>query len=94
MFQVESVVNQPVTRTAALISLVCALWSLIYGGTYILRFGTMRGMEKASMWAEVRCTALYIKEMMIDSSFYRKPKRLKLRSSGMSGSSLRSLLFG
>ena len=53
MFQVDSIVNEPITRTAALVSLVFALWGLIYGGVYILRFGTMRSMYKATSWAQV-----------------------------------------
>ncbi|KAH7335648.1 hypothetical protein B0J17DRAFT_667217 [Rhizoctonia solani] len=51
MFQVEGS-DQPVMRTAALIALVCALWSLTFGCIYILRFSTMRSMHKASRWAE------------------------------------------
>ena len=44
--------NEPVTRTTALISLVCALLSLVFGCVYILRFQTMRSMKKAVRWAE------------------------------------------
>ncbi|KAG8729866.1 hypothetical protein FRC11_007862 [Ceratobasidium sp. 423] len=51
MFQVEGS-DQPVMRTAALIALICALWSLAFGCIYILRFSTMRSMHKASRWAE------------------------------------------
>ncbi|KAJ1300330.1 hypothetical protein OPQ81_005151 [Rhizoctonia solani] len=51
MFQVEGS-DQPVMRTAAIIALVCALWSLTFGCIYILRFSTMRSMHKASRWAE------------------------------------------
>lgn len=53
MFQVEDAVNDPLTRTAALLSLICALMSLSYGCMYIVRFGTMRSMYRASRWAEV-----------------------------------------
>lgn len=53
MFQIPSAASDPVTRTAALLSLVCALMSLSYGCMYIFRFGTMRTMYKASRWAEV-----------------------------------------
>lgn len=52
MFQVDGS-NEPVMRTAALIALVCALWSLTFGCMYILRFSTMKSMHKASRWAEV-----------------------------------------
>lgn len=54
MFQIPSAATDPVTRTAALLSLICALMSLSYGCMYIVRFGTMRSMYKASRWAEVR----------------------------------------
>ena len=53
MFQIPSALNDPLTRTAALLSLVCALMSLSYGCIYIVRFGTMRSMYRASRWAEV-----------------------------------------
>jgi hypothetical protein len=58
LFQIEDASNSPTTRTTALISLICSLMSLLYGGTYILRFGTMRGMDKAVRWAEVRMGSL------------------------------------
>ncbi|KAJ7065413.1 hypothetical protein C8F01DRAFT_982299, partial [Mycena amicta] len=43
--------SHPVTRTTALFSLLCALMSLLYGCMYIIRFGTMRKMHKASSFA-------------------------------------------
>ncbi|KAF7984351.1 hypothetical protein HWV62_15371 [Athelia sp. TMB] len=52
MFQIEPATSDPITRTAGLISLICALMSLIYGCMYIIRFSTMRTMYKASRWAE------------------------------------------
>ncbi|KAF8644337.1 hypothetical protein AX16_008545 [Volvariella volvacea WC 439] len=52
MFQVPSAAEDPLTRTPALMSLVCATMSLSYGCMYILRFGTMRSMIRASRWAE------------------------------------------
>ncbi|TFK66134.1 hypothetical protein BDN72DRAFT_772446, partial [Pluteus cervinus] len=52
MFQVPDASSDPITRTAALLSLVCATMSLCYGCMYILRFGTMRSMIRASRWAE------------------------------------------
>ncbi|KAF9464333.1 hypothetical protein BDZ94DRAFT_1256944 [Collybia nuda] len=52
MFQIPSAEGDPVTRNAALLSLVCALMSLSYGCVYIVRFGTMRSMYRASKWAE------------------------------------------
>ena len=54
IFQAQQAASDPVTRTAAFLSLICALMSLSYGCMYIVRFGTMRSMFKASRWAEVR----------------------------------------
>ncbi len=54
MFQIPNAASDPLTRTAALLSLICALWSLSFGCIYIVRFGTMRTMYRASRWAEVR----------------------------------------
>jgi hypothetical protein len=53
LFQIPSAASDPVTRTPALLSLMCALMSLSYGCIYIVRFGSMRSMYKASRWAEV-----------------------------------------
>ncbi|KAF8164730.1 hypothetical protein B0H34DRAFT_208824 [Crassisporium funariophilum] len=52
IFQIPEAADDPVTRTAALLSLICALMSLSYGCMYIVRFGTMRNMFHASRWAE------------------------------------------
>ncbi|KAI5120727.1 hypothetical protein M0805_006433 [Coniferiporia weirii] len=52
MFQIDDANNQVIVRTASLLSLICAAWSLIYGGIYIMRFRTMRSMYKASVWAQ------------------------------------------
>ncbi|KZV87320.1 hypothetical protein EXIGLDRAFT_652286 [Exidia glandulosa HHB12029] len=52
IFQIDDAANDPTTRTAAFISMTAALFSLIYGCVFILRFGNMRRMEKASRWAE------------------------------------------
>ncbi|PBK65565.1 hypothetical protein ARMSODRAFT_960936 [Armillaria solidipes] len=52
MFQIPNAASDPITRTAALLSLVCALMSVTYGCMYIVRFGTMRTMYRASRWAE------------------------------------------
>ncbi|KAG8932248.1 hypothetical protein FRC01_014889 [Tulasnella sp. 417] len=51
IFQIDGS-NQPITRTAALASLGSGLWSLIYGGVYVVRFQSMKDMIKASRWAE------------------------------------------
>ncbi|KIK63945.1 hypothetical protein GYMLUDRAFT_40154 [Collybiopsis luxurians FD-317 M1] len=52
MFQINNAATDPLTRTAALLSLICALMSLSYGCIYIVRFATMRSMYRASIWAE------------------------------------------
>ncbi|KAI0287228.1 hypothetical protein BC826DRAFT_1045778 [Russula brevipes] len=52
LFQVPDAAIDPLTRTAALCSLISALMSLSFGITYIIRFGTMRSMYRASRWAE------------------------------------------
>lgn len=54
MFQNTMMAQDPVIRTAALLSLTSALMSLSFGCIYIVRFGTMRSMYKATRWAEVR----------------------------------------
>lgn len=52
MFQIDDANNEGVVRAASLFSLICATWSLIYGGVYIMRFRTMHSMYKASIWAQ------------------------------------------
>ncbi|KAI8984843.1 hypothetical protein BD414DRAFT_417781 [Trametes punicea] len=52
IFQIEDAAADPITRWSALMSLIFALMSLSYGCVYIVQFGTMRGMERASRWAE------------------------------------------
>lgn len=61
MFQNQEMAYDPVIRTAALLSLVSALMSLSYGCAYIVRFGTMRSMYKATRWAQVRCRRSFVK---------------------------------
>ena len=53
MFQIQDAESDPLTRTAALCSLVSALMSLSFGIVYIVRFDNMRSMYRASRWAEV-----------------------------------------
>ncbi|KAI0075404.1 hypothetical protein K474DRAFT_1559655, partial [Panus rudis PR-1116 ss-1] len=52
LFQVPDAAGDPLTRWAAILSLICALMSLTYGCVYIVQFGSMRSMYKASRWAE------------------------------------------
>ncbi|KAG2153506.1 uncharacterized protein EDB93DRAFT_220268 [Suillus bovinus] len=61
MFQNTEMSQDPVVRTAALLSLTSALMSLSFGCIYIVRFGTMRSMYKATRWAEeARKTTTFI----------------------------------
>jgi len=52
IFQIPAAGDDPVTRTTAFLSLICALMSLSYGCIYIVKFGTMRSMYRASRWAQ------------------------------------------
>ncbi|TFY67068.1 hypothetical protein EVJ58_g1864 [Rhodofomes roseus] len=52
MFQVSDADDDPLTRSAALFGLIFALMSLSYGCVFIVQFGTMRTMDRASRWAE------------------------------------------
>lgn len=53
ILQIDGASEDPLTRYTALISMICALMSLIYGCVYIIRFGTMRKSYKAAEWANV-----------------------------------------
>ena len=53
VLQIPSAANDPVTRYAALVSMMCAVMSLLYGSIYVIRFGTMRSASKAAEWAHV-----------------------------------------
>ena len=55
--QIDAVAAEPITRHAALMALVCAMMSLLYGCLYIIRFGTMRKTHKAAEWAQASGSA-------------------------------------
>ena len=59
MFQIQDAAGDPLTRYSALFSLIFSIMSLTYGCIYIVQFGTMRSMYKASRWAEVFTMTLY-----------------------------------
>ncbi|KDR79535.1 hypothetical protein GALMADRAFT_49089, partial [Galerina marginata CBS 339.88] len=42
ILQIDIAASDPLTRYSALLSMICALMSLLYGCIYIIRFGTMR----------------------------------------------------
>ncbi|KAJ7500601.1 hypothetical protein B0H11DRAFT_2225591 [Mycena galericulata] len=52
MLQIDAAATDPIARTTALLSLISALMSLLFGSMYIVRFGTMRKMYKAASWAD------------------------------------------
>lgn len=52
LLQISDAADDPVTRYTALLSMICALMSLLYGCVFIIRFGTMRTAHKAAEWAE------------------------------------------
>ncbi|KAF8964518.1 hypothetical protein BDZ97DRAFT_1815490 [Flammula alnicola] len=52
VLQIDSAAADPLTRYAALVSMIFALMSLLYGCIYIIRFTTMRKTYKAALWAE------------------------------------------
>jgi len=76
IFQIPDAAGDPITRTAAILSLICSLMSLTYGCIYIVRFSTMRTMLRASKWAEVRYHSTVGSLNDIVSSF-RKHDELK-----------------
>jgi hypothetical protein len=53
MLQIQSAGDDPITRTAALLALICAMMSLLFGCIYVARFGTMKRTHQALSWAEV-----------------------------------------
>ena len=53
ILQISGAADDPITRYLALLSLLCALMSLLFGCIYIIRFGTMRKTYKAAEWALV-----------------------------------------
>ncbi|PIL36424.1 hypothetical protein GSI_00112 [Ganoderma sinense ZZ0214-1] len=63
IFQIQDAAGDPVTRWTALFSLIFAIMSLSFGCVYIVHFGTMRSMDRASRWAEearkTRATVLW-----------------------------------
>lgn len=88
ILQIESAASNLLTRFSALLSLICAFMSLIYGCLYIIRFGTMRKTHKAAEWANVsQYAASPLSNLDADTLFShsRNPRGLRHRSSGTSG---------
>lgn len=91
-FQIPQAEADPVTRTTALLSLICALMSLTYGCMYIVRFGMMKNMFHASRWAEVSLYRVYF--LLIGDISSRRRRGLIPRSCGTSGCCWRCPLYG
>ncbi|KAN0131048.1 hypothetical protein V8E53_011181, partial [Lactarius tabidus] len=57
VFQIQDAEKDPLTRTAALCTLVVsALMSLLFRIVYIVCFNNMRSIYHASRWTKVCCT--------------------------------------
>ncbi|KAF8994701.1 hypothetical protein BDQ17DRAFT_1251443 [Cyathus striatus] len=52
ILQIEAAASDPIIRYSALLSMICALMSLLYGCMYIIRFGSMKRAHKAAEWAD------------------------------------------
>ena len=70
ILQIPSAALDPVTRYAALLSLICALMSLLYGCIYIIRFGMMRSTCRAAEWAHVSCCSQKYDYRILHISFF------------------------
>ena len=53
ILQIGNAAHDPLIRYTALLSMICALMSLLYGCMYIVRFPTMQKTYKAAEWAFV-----------------------------------------
>jgi hypothetical protein len=60
ILQIQSAAEDPLTKYTALVSLMCALISLLFGCMYIVHFGSMRKTTKAAEWALVSLYTLII----------------------------------
>lgn len=63
MLQIDGAGTVPVLKYAAILSLICALMSLLYRCMYIIRFGSMKRMDKAASWAEASIK-LYLNDVL------------------------------
>lgn len=64
MLQIQGSGDDPMTRTAALLALICALMSLLFGGMCVVRFGSMKRTHQALTWAEV-CGLLFVLRIIV-----------------------------
>jgi hypothetical protein len=92
LLSLDGVPDDPLARTASVLSLICALMSIIYACLYIVRFGAMRKMYKAASWAQV--SALAISCIRLRRFLSRRHIEPKPRFSGIFGRYSLCLLFG
>lgn len=59
ILQIGNAGKDPLIRHTALLSMICALMSLLYGCMYVIRFGTMQKTYKGAEWAYV-CAFAFI----------------------------------
>ena len=59
ILQIESAANDPLTRYSALLSMICALMSLLYSCIYIMGFGDMQKTYKIAEWFLVSIAACH-----------------------------------
>ncbi|KAJ7616495.1 hypothetical protein FB45DRAFT_841349 [Roridomyces roridus] len=52
VLQIDAASKDPIARTSALLSLISTLIGLAFGSLYAVRFGTMRKICRAAMWAD------------------------------------------
>jgi succinate dehydrogenase/fumarate reductase cytochrome b subunit len=84
LLQVDTAASDPLIRSSALLSLVCALMSLLYACMYIVRFPMMRKAHKALEWAEVSSRSIVISSANT-LNVLRKRRSMEEWCCGMSG---------
>jgi len=83
ILQIGNAGHDPLIRYTALLSMICALMSLLYGCMYIIRFPTMQKTHKAAEWAFV---SAYSRRMIFGTySFRRRQTNREARFFGMCG---------
>ncbi|KXN83078.1 hypothetical protein AN958_01896 [Leucoagaricus sp. SymC.cos] len=52
VMQVDGAGNDPLTRSISITAMICALWSLVFGCIFIIRFGTMKRTHQGLEWCK------------------------------------------
>jgi hypothetical protein len=93
LLQINTASSDPLIRSCALLSLVCAMMSLLYACMYIVRFAMMRKAHKALEWAEVSSmfNLIWFANTL---DIIRRQKSPGKRCCGMSGYYSRCLPYG